>query len=1028
MSLLEFPIKRYPFTLIAFLGLVAVGIYSFNSIARSEDPYFPIPAFVISAILPGGDPVEMERLVAKPIEDRLAELDDIKLINSTSADGLAVIVPEFVAGVDVDRKYEEVVREVNALRPELPAEIVKLEIRKINPGLVNIVQMALVSEDAPYAELETLARELKDLLKTLPGVRTAESWAYPERELRIALDLKRIAELSLTPGQIIQAIQSDNANIPAGSIDIASRSFALKTSGAYTSLDQVRDTVVNVSEGRSVRVRDIAEVQWDTAEQRYLGRFSGKRAVFVTANQKDGVNIFEMQERITKALDRFEKDLPARVTLERGFEQSRNVENRLNRLGIDFLIAIGLVTITLLPLGLRAASVVMISIPLSLAIGLAGLYAIGYSLNQLSIAGFVVALGLLVDDSIVVVENISRFLREGYSREEAALKATQQILVAILGCTGTLIFAFLPLLALPGTPGQFIRVLPMAVVFTVVASLLVALTIIPFLASRILPRHEAKEGNAALQAVMRGIHAFYRPLLHWALANPKLTVIGALSLFVASLGLLPVVGFSLFPKADTPQFMITITTPNGSSLEETDRALRFVEDELKSREEIELWFSNLGKGNPKVYYNIIPQEQASNLAEVYAQVKHYDPDDTPVFIDSLRAEFAQYPNARIVIKEFENGPPIDAPIAIRVLGSDLDVLKRLAGEVENIIKATPGTRDIDNPLKLDRTDLKLQLDAEKAGLLGVPSAEFDRAVRLAVSGVNAGQYRDPDGESYDIVVRTPIDGRPTLEQLDQVRIPSLSGELLPSSQLAKLEFDRSPPQIQRFNRERTVIVSAFTQTGFNTDKVTRDVLAQLEEMDWPRGYRYQAAGEVESREESFQGLGAAMLVALFGILAVLVLEFGSFRSTLIVATVIPLGVLGGLVALFLTGYSLSFVALIGFIALVGIEIKNSILLVDFTNQLRAEGMSIDDAVEKAGEIRFLPILLTSATAIGGLLPLAVQQVGMYSPMAWVIIGGLISSTILARLVTPVMYKLLPPTIEECGASAATLPAAQPQLA
>lgn len=1028
MSFLEFPIKRYPFTLIAFLGLIALGLYSFNSIARSEDPYFPIPAFVISTILPGGDPVEMERLVSKPIEDRLAELDDIKRIDSTSSDGLSVVVPEFIAGVDVERKYEEIVREINALRPDLPAEIVKLEIRKVNPGLVNIVQMALVSEDAPYAELQTLARELKDTLKTLPGIRTAESWAIPERELRVALDLKRIAELGLTPGQVVQAIQSDNANIPAGSIDVGPRSFSLKTSGAYTSLDQVRATVVNAAEGRTVRVRDVAEVSWDTAEQRYLGRYSGQRAVFVTANQKDGVNIFEMQARIDAALDRFEAGLPARVHLERGFRQSENVGNRLNRLGTDFVIAIALVALTLLPLGLRAASLVMISIPLSLAMGLAGLYAIGYSLNQLSIAGFVVALGLLVDDSIVVVENIARFLREGHSRERAAVEATKQIFVAILGCTGTLLFAFLPLLALPGTAGQFIRVLPMAVVLTVIASLIVAITIIPFLASRILPRHEPAEGNRLLQAVMRGIHRFYRPLLHFALARPKTTVFGALGLFVLSLGLVPVVGFSLFPKADTPQFLITITTPNGSSIEETDRALRFVEEELGKHEEIDLWFSNLGKGNPKIYYNIIPAEQSSSLAEVYAQVKHYDPDSTPAFLDRLRLTLREYPNARIVIKEFENGPPIDAPIAIRVLGSDLDVLKRLASEVEKIVKATPGTRDVDNPLRLDRTDLKLNLDAEKAALLGVASVDFDRSVRLAVSGVDAGDFRERDGESYDIVVRTPIDGRPTLDQLDQVRVPSASGAMLPAAQLAKLEFDRSPSQIQRYNRERTVIVTAFTQTGYITDKVSSAVLAQLEAMEWPRGYRFEAAGEVESRAESFAGLGAAVLVAVFGILAVLVLEFGSFRSTLIVATVIPLGVLGGLVALFLSGYSLSFTAMIGFIALIGIEIKNSILLVDFTNQLRLEGLSIDEAVERAGEVRFLPILLTSATAIGGLLPLAVQQVGMYSPMAWVIIGGLISSTVLARLVTPVMYKLLPPTLEDALCERAPAPAPAVALA
>lgn len=1023
MTFLEFPIKRYQFTLVAFLGLIALGIYAFQNIARAEDPYFPIPAFVITAILPGGDPVEMERLIAKPIEDRLAELDDIKRIDSTSTDGLAVVAPEFFAGIDVERKYEEIVREINALRPDLPGEIAELEIKKINPGLVNIVQMALVSPEAPYGELERLAKDLADVLKTVPGIRTAESWAYPARELRVALDLGRIAELGITPGQVINAIQSDNANIPAGSIDIGARSFALKTSGAYTDLEQIRATVVSAAEGRTVRVRDIASVEWSPGEERYVGRFSGQRAVFVTANQKDGENIFAVQEAIDETLDSFEAGLPARVKLERGFRQSENVSNRLERLGIDFVIAIALVALTLLPLGLRAGGVVMIAIPLSLAMGLAGLYAVGYSLNQLSIAGFVVALGLLVDDSIVVVENIARFLRLGYSREEAAVAATRQIFVAILGCTGTLLFAFLPLMALPGTAGEFIRVLPTAVVLTVIASLIVAITIIPFLASRMLPRHEAPEGNAVLQWVMRGIHRFYRPLLHWSLGNPKATVFGALGLFLLSLGLVPVIGFSLFPKADTPQFLITITAPNGASLAETDRALRFVESELEQEDEIELWFSNLGKGNPKIYYNVIPLEQASNLAEVYAQVRRYHPERTPALLDRLRTRFAEYPNARIVVKEFENGPPIDAPIAIRVLGSELDVLKRLASEVEEVLRATPGTRDIDNPLRLDRTDLKLALDAEKAALLGVPSVEFDRAVRLAVSGVDAGDFREADGERYDIVVRADIDGRPTLEQLEQVRVPNLAGELLPAAQLARLEFDRSPAQIQRYNRERTVVLTAYTQTGFNTDKVTREVLSRLDQMNWPRGYRHLAAGEVESRAESFQGLGGASLIAVFGILAVLVLEFGSFRSTLIVATVIPLGVTGGLVALFLAGYSLSFTALIGFIALVGIEIKNSILLVDFTNQLRAEGLSIDEAVERAGEVRFLPILLTSATAIGGLMPLAVQQVGLYSPMAWVIIGGLISSTLLARLVTPVMYKLLPPRLEGEGCAPVPAPVA-----
>jgi multidrug efflux pump subunit AcrB len=284
-------------------------------------------------------------------------------------------------------------------------------------------------------------------------------------------------------------------------------------------------------------------------------------------------------------------------------------------------------------------------------------------------------------------------------------------------------------------------------------------------------------------------------------------------------------------------------------------------------------------------------------------------------------------------------------------------------------------------------------------------------VRLSVAGIPAGTFKDSSGEQYDIVVRTPVGTRADLSALGEVRVPSLSGATLPLSQLATLEFERAPTQIQRYDRERSVTINSDVQLEFNTAKVTSEVVKRLDAMQWPLGYHYVLGGEAESGAESFAGIGTAIIVALFGIFAVLVLEFGSFKSTLIVLTVVPLGIFGGFLALLATGNSISFTASIGFIALIGIEIKNSILLVDFTNQLRESGAPLDEAIERAGEIRFLPILLTSATAIGGLLPLAVQNIGLYSPMAWVIIGGLISSTFLARLVTPVMYKLIPPAID-----------------
>ena len=1013
MSILEFPIKRYQFTLVAFLCLVAMGIYAFISVPREEDPSFRISGFDIAAIMPGADPQDLERLVAKPLEDRLSELDDVRQLETVIADGVSFTIVEFEAYADADKKYDEVLREVNALRPNLPAELRQISIRKFSPGLVNIVQYALVSAEAPYRELEDHARALKDVLKGVPGIRTSESWAYPPRELRIEVNMERLADLKLNAARIIQALDSENANIPAGIIDVGSRSFTVKNTGSYENLEQVRDTVVASDGGRIVRVRDIAEVRWAEGQWGHVGRYNGQRAVFVTANMKEGQNILQVRRALGDAVARYESGLPKRVKLELGFDQSRNVESRLNRLYIDFSIAIALVLITLLPLGLHAAGIVMISIPLSLAFGIAVLHFLGYSLNQLSIAGFVVALGLLVDDSIVAVENIARHLRLGYDRTRAAILGTRQIFLAILGCTATLIFAFLPLMALPGTAGKFIRVLPTAVVATVVGSLLIALFIIPFLASRMLRDEDAGHSNRLLQRIMDAIHRYYRPALHYCLARPKATVVAAIggSLLLSFL-LVPVLGSSLFPKADTPQFLVQVDTPTGTSLAETDRALRFVEGELEKLPGVQSVFTNLGRGNPQIYYNHIQRNESAGYGEIFVTLESYNTRKTPELLDNLRTRLDQYPGARISVKEFINGPPVSAPIAIRIVGPDLQVLDQLAREVESLIEKTPGTRDVRNPLKFPRTNIALQADTQKAALLGIPAVEIDRAARLAISGLPAGTFKDDDGEQYPIVVRTPLDRRADYEALESARAMSVTGELVPLDQISSIEFEPAPVLISRYLRERAVTVNAEVSRGENIAKITDDVVRQLDKLEWPRGYRYVLGGDAEAGADAFGGIGTAIIVAIFGIFAILVLEFGSFRSTLIVLTVVPLGVFGGMLMLLITNNDISFTAAIGFIALIGIEIKNSILLVDFTNQLREEGVPLDEAIEQAGEIRFLPILLTSATAIGGLLPLAVQNIGLYSPMAWVIIGGLITSTLLARLVTPVMYKLIPPAGHE----------------
>jgi multidrug efflux pump subunit AcrB len=1008
MKISELAVKNYQFTIVIFLLLIALGVYSYIKIPQAEDPEFPISIFPIVAIYPGASPTDIEQLVVDKIEKSLNELEDIQRIKTEINDGVALIVVEFYSYTDPDKKYDELIRQMSSIKPSLPEDLYSFETLKIQAGNTNIIQSALVSGNASFTRLRKYAEELKDDMSTIPGVKQVESVAFPDQELRVSIDLPKLSKLHISVNQVINAIQSENANIPGGSIEIGPKKFNIKTSGSYKSLDEVRRTVVNTNLEHVVYLKDVADVSWNNEDIRYFGRYNGEPAVFLIANMKKGQNIHKVRNSIYELYDKFEKELPSDVRLERGFDQSQNVRNKLGRLQKDFLFAFLLVLVTLLPLGFRASGIVMISIPLSILIGLTGLYLVGFSINQLSIVGAVIALGLLVDDSIVVVENISRWVRGGTKPFEAAIEATRQIGPAVIGCTATLIFAFLPLMFLPGMAGQYMRVLPTSVTFIVIGSLFVALTIIPFIASLIFKSDVDPRGNKVLRGFNKAIDFTYGKALHWSLNNPVLTVSMAAIFFLASLSLINVVGFSLFPKAGMLQFLITVETPRGSSLEETDRAVKYVESVVARKPEIRYYMSNIGKGNPTIFYNSYQKSERSNLGELLCELKSEFQHETSGFLDELRDTLNTFINARIYVYEFENGMLIDAPVALRIVGDNLDSIKFYSDKIENILSTNEGTIYIKNPLSQSLTDIRVDINTEKAGMFGIPTFEIDRIVRLGLAGIIGGKYRDSDGKEYSINIRLPKGNANTLETLEKIYVSSLSGAQIPLSQIARIEFENSPTLIQHYNKERSMTVTAFVKTGYNTDKVTKQILAKVKELKLPEGFKLIPAGEIENRKSSFEGIGTAILVAIFGIFAILILEFRTFKSTLIVLSVIPLGVIGGILMLYFTGYTLSFAAAVGFVALIGIEIKNSILLVDFTNQLRQQGTPLNEAIIKAGEIRFLPVLLTTLTAIGGLLPIAIGNSNLYSPLAWVIIGGLITSTLLARLVTPVMYKLIPP--------------------
>jgi len=1005
VNLIAVAVRRWQLTLVVFLLFGALGIQAFLNIPRSADPHFPIPVVVTVVALPGADAQEIEETVAKPIEEAVQGIDRIKEIRSTSSNGVAVITTEFDYGTDADQALDRVVRDVNAIRGQLPTGIARLDFRRVRTTEAAVVQLALVSETASWRRMEKYAQDVRDRINVVPGVRSSTIYGLARPELRVAIDTGRLSEAGIPATLVANAIAAGGATIAPGAVNAGDRRFNVDAGGAYQSIEAVEGTIVKGEPGRFVTVGDVAEVGWGEAEQLHFTRYNGKRAVFISVKQKDGVSAPVLRERLGTVTEKLAASLPADMKLETSFDQTIDVKRRLNQLASDFSIALALVLITLIPLGWRASLVVMVSIPLSLAMGVFALAQLGYTLNQISISGFIISLGLLVDDSIVVTENIERHLRGGEDPTQAAIAGTREIALAVLGSTGVLLFAFLPLAFLPEGSGDFVRGLPVAVLVTISSSLIVSMTIIPFVASRLLRNNHGPEGNRVLQAINRGIQRFYQPILHWGLSNPRLTVIGSMSACMLALGTLPLIGSSLFPASDSPYFMVRVETPEGSGIAATDRAVNEVSAIVAGFPGITGRMDNAGRGNPQIFYNNIPREDDTRYGEIFVTIDHWSPMDSPGQLDALRRRLDEYPDAKVSVVQFENGPPVEAPVAIRLRGADLDALRIGARQVAGIMAQTKGLRDIDNPLAIDRVDLDIGFDAASADLLGVTAADVRRSVRLALAGERASTFRDEEGDSYPVVVRLPMARNQPVSALQSIYVSTQSGGSVPLGEVARPALKSVPSQINRYQLDRTVTVKAYNESGTLASKLNADVIAKLGNIKLPPGVTWEVGGAAEVASRNTAGLGGVILVALFGIFAVLVAEFGKFREVTVVAGVIPLGLFGGILALLFTGNSVSFLAIIGFVALIGIEIKNSILLVDFTTRLREEGHSLIEAIERAGEIRFLPVLLTSVTAIGGLLPLALSGSPLYSPLAWVIIGGLVSSTLLSRVVTPVMYFL-----------------------
>ncbi len=1006
MRLPALAIKNRRFTLIAMLLLILLGLVSLQNMPRSEDPQFEFPATMVQVVYPGTNPQDMEKLIVDPIEEVVNELDDIKVLKANIEDGLAVIRVEFIYGSDPQDKYDDVVSSIARIRDQLPEGIAVLNIDRISPVDVNIIQIAIKSEEQGYNVLKPLAEKFEKKLERIPGVKRAKTEAYAEQQLQIKARLEKMKELGIGLEDLINAVKVSGVNLPGGHVLSGDRRFTVRTSGDFRSLDEIKRTAVLSSPGKVIYVEDVAEVSFGDALPGYLARYQGETSVFVTVVQREGSNIFKVMEQIKAAMAELEKKLPNGVTLGVTHDQAESVDMRIDQFFDSLMQGLLLVGIlTLLFLGFRPAMVIIFAIPLSFFIGIGWLDLAGFGIQQMSIAGLVIALGLLVDNAIVVTENVDRFLRQGYSPEEAAAKGASQVGWAVVSGTFTTILAFVPILMLQTGAGIFLRSMPVTVILTLLASLLIALMLTPLMASLFLQGKKRKTPK-----LLRALDAFakrpYRRLLTVALKQPVIVLSIAMLTLVGSVMLAGKIGVSMFPKAEKPMFMVNIELPEGSSFNDTTRVAIQAEDIIKGHELVRSISTNVGKGNPRIYYNIFPSRQVPNYAQLVVRLHTGNLSKVEPFVEELREAFAKVTGARITIKELMQGPPYEAPIAIRVVGDDLNQVLKASRDVENFIEQTQGTVNVNNPLDKPKVDLKVNINREKAAMYSVSINSIDQVIRASLVGVTVSQFRDAVGEDFPVVVSYQGSDRPRMEDFDIMMVKSASGELIPIKQLVSLKIQSALPRFQHHMTERMVRITADIKGSYQAEALTNEIVKKLDQYNWPEGVYYQIGGEQEQRKESFSGMTKVLLIALIGIFAVLVLQFNSFSQPLVIFAAIPFAVTGMVLALWIAGFTFSFTAFIGLTSLVGIVVNNSIILVDYANQLRKEGHSVAEAIIMSGQTRLLPILLTTMTTIGGLLPLTLSGSSMWAPMGSTIIGGLLVSTLLTLIVVPVLYKLM----------------------
>lgn len=1014
-------IARSTTVIVLLIIIVLMGGYSYLVLPRESSPEITIPIIVVAVGYEGVSPSDMESLVTVPIERKLAGVSGIKEIRSTSVEGGSTTVIEFEPDTVIEDALQRVRDKVSQAEGDLPADADDPVITEINTSEFPIMVMSLYG-DVPLAVLTKIAEDIEDRMEAIRGVLDVDVVGGVEREIQIEVDPSRVAQYGISFGDLIMVTQLENVNTPGGTMDLGDAKFLMRTPGEFRTPDEIEGLVVKAGPTGTVYLGDVATVTDGFKETETISRLNGRTSVTLTVTKRSGENIIRIAEEVNRVLEEMRGQMPAGVDVVLTWDESEWIRDMVSELENSILSGLILVLIVVFVfMGLSNAIFVALAIPVSMLITFCVLYLAGVTLNMVVLFSLILALGMLVDNGIVIVENIYRHAQSGMDRVQAAKTGTGEVAWPVFSSTLTTIAAFVPLFFWPGIFGKFMVYLPMTICIALVGSLFVGLVVNPALAS-IFMRVSAPK--AAAKKERHPFLRLYADLLRVALRWRLVTITLAVTALVVIVGIFaadPKVVF--MPDTEPPQAYVNLKCPEGTNLAASDAYVRQVERALEPfMDSIDSVISSVGSEGAGAGPNLGGGAASTHISRVTLDFpKLGDSDVLPSeIIEQLRARLKDMTGVEIRIEKMDMGPPTGPPVNVEISGDNFEELARLAQEIRYFIQDMPGLVDLRDDYSKGKPEVRVIVDRQQAWRTGLNTQLIGVTVQAAINGRKAADYREGDQE-YDVIVRFPKEFREDLSNIENMDLIAMDGRRVPFSAVAQVEQGAGLGSIRRMNRKRTVTVSADVDPAFRAPEVLDRVRERLSGFPLPAGYTVAYTGENEDLEETQGFLSRAFAVAIMLIAVVLVTQFNSVAQPLIILSSVVLSLAGVFLGLML--FNMPFGILmtgIGCISLAGVVVNNAIVLIDFINQLRARGVPLEEAIIEAGTTRFRPVMLTAITTILGLVPMAVGVSFDFRKLEWIVGGdssqwwgsmavavifGLAFATLLTLVVVPTLYSL-----------------------